>query len=75
MPPFSVLDEVVVAVEGENFAPLAALESCNVPLVVAPGRVFKLINESKFKGRVLAPETAQPYIKVSVSCFFQYFDG
>ncbi|KAG9044331.1 hypothetical protein FS837_008337 [Tulasnella sp. UAMH 9824] len=67
MPPFSVLDEVVVAVEGESFAPLAALESCNVPLAIAPARVFKLINESKFKGRVLAPETAQPYIKKNVN--------
>ncbi|KAG8947694.1 hypothetical protein FRC04_010538 [Tulasnella sp. 424] len=60
---FSTLSDVLVAAEGEKVAPLAALEMCNVPLVVVPQRVFNLIETSEFKKAILTPETAYPYIK------------
>ncbi|KAG8994516.1 hypothetical protein FRB90_000406 [Tulasnella sp. 427] len=59
---FALLEEVVIALEGEKGAPLAALEACHVPLVLAPSRVFELVKASLFKARLLSPETAQLYI-------------
>ncbi|KAG8947696.1 hypothetical protein FRC04_010540 [Tulasnella sp. 424] len=59
----STLSDVLVAAEEENVAPLAALEACNVPLVIIPQRVFNLIQMSEFNKAILTPETAYPYIK------------
>ncbi|KAG8972493.1 hypothetical protein FRC05_009846 [Tulasnella sp. 425] len=52
-------------VEGESVAPLAALEACNVPLVIVPQRVLDLIRMSEFDTAILAPESAYPYIKIN----------
>ncbi|KAG8972482.1 hypothetical protein FRC05_009835 [Tulasnella sp. 425] len=62
-PPFSSLNNVIVALEGETTAPLAPLESCGVPLVIAPQRVVALIRNSTYATQILSPASAQPYIK------------
>ncbi|KAG8989639.1 hypothetical protein FRB90_002147, partial [Tulasnella sp. 427] len=60
---FAVLSGVLVAKEGDRTAPLAELQACNVPVVVVPERVFRLIEASKFNGVILSPQTAYPYLK------------
>ncbi|KAG8947704.1 hypothetical protein FRC04_010548 [Tulasnella sp. 424] len=62
-PPFSSLKSVLIALEGDTTAPLAPLDSCGVPLVIAPERVVALIRASTFANQILAPANAQPYIR------------
>ncbi|KAG9043185.1 hypothetical protein FS837_009920 [Tulasnella sp. UAMH 9824] len=59
----ATLNGVLVAVEGESYAPLQALEACNVPLVLVPERVFSLIKQSGFKKAILSPHSAYTHLK------------
>lgn len=57
--------------EGDSAALLAPLEECDVPLVVVPEGVFRLIEKSEFKKAILSPETSYPYLKVINPTFMQ----
>lgn len=64
---YSNLNNALVVEEGESRAPLPSLDACDVPLVIVPERVFKLIEQSKLTKAILSPETVYPYLTVSIS--------
>ncbi|KAG9042576.1 hypothetical protein FS837_010678 [Tulasnella sp. UAMH 9824] len=64
---YSTLKDVLVAMEGESHAPLQALDTCKISLVIVPERVFSLIEQSDFKEAILFPQAVYPHLKRNTS--------
>lgn len=64
---YAALSEVLVA-SGMDASLVAALRSCNVPIVVPPQPIVELVKESeKYKSRIAMPSNVYGYLLVSHS--------